>query len=346
MNSALVAEPVATPADPLNLPGLIGTFMGRDALALAAAYLDLGAGDTVLLPAYNCKEVVRPFARRTRLAFYDVRPDLTVDPDELRARIRTTRIKMVLIINYFGFLQPFRKEVKQICAEQGAVLVEDCAHSLLTAGSGDTGDLSVYSFRKLLPLPDGGGLRVNLAGRPPNPRFHPAAYSNVLSVLSSAKSFFNIRSDTFSRAGIANGAENLRSASAPAGNDGRILPLSWFARRGLAKTLRTEIVERKREDFRYWQEISHKSGLSPVFGTLPDRVCPLGFPIRIQDRESIVSRARKEGIQLRVHWRLPATVEREYGNSYKLSTETLTLPVYPELGPRERKRITRLVTAA
>src|SRR2546428_517601 len=98
-------------------PGVIGTFMGRDAFALAASLLDLGANDTVLLPAYLCREVLKPFLGRTRVEFYDLRSDLTVDPEEIRLKLGQARIKMMMIINYFGFLQPYRKEIKKICVD-------------------------------------------------------------------------------------------------------------------------------------------------------------------------------------------------------------------------------------
>jgi len=349
MSATLVSQPATAGVrrNPLDLSGVIGTFMGRDALALAASYLALGSGDTVLLPAYNCKEVVRPFAQRTNIALYDVQPDLTINPDEIRARLRATNARVMVLINYFGFLQPYRAELKKICTDSGVVLIEDCAHSLLTEESGDTGDLSVYSFRKLLPLPDGGGLRIHLEGRQVRTKFHPALYSNVLSVLSSIKSMLKVRSDKLSRAGFADGKENLRSSSPLRQEETYTLPLSWFARRGLAKSNWREAIERKREDFGYWQGICKGDRrLAPVFEKLVEGVCPIGYPIRIRNRESIVAQARAEGVQLRVHWRLAASVEAECVNSYRLSTETLTLPVFPELGRKEREVVTRLISAA
>lgn len=349
MSATLVSPQVvqAKQRDPFDLTGVIGTFMGRDALALAASYLALGSGDTVLLPAYNCKEVVRPFAQRTNVALYDVQPDLTIDPDEIRARLRATGARVMVLINYFGFLQPHRAELKKICTDSGVALIEDCAHSLLTDESGETGDLAVYSFRKLLPLPDGGGLRINLEGRQASAKFHPALYSNVLSVLSSAKSLLKVRSDTLSRAGFADGKETFRSSNTLRREDTRTLPLSWFARRGLANANCADVIEKKRADFGYWQGICKGDRrMHQVFDNLPEGVCPIGYPIRIRNRESIVTQARAEGVQLRVHWRLSPSLQAECGNSYKLSTETLTLPVFPELGRREREVVTRLISAA
>ena len=198
-------------------PGVIGTYMARDAFALAVSMLGLSGNDKVLLPAYLCREVVKPFLGRTRVVLYDVKPDLSVDPVEIEEKLKGARL--LLIIHYFGFLQPHRAKIKKLCEKHGVVLLEDCAHSLLTEGSGITGDLSVYSFRKNLPLPDGGGLKLNGKGIRAGPKFYPRFYANALSVMSLLKSFSRIRSSTLSRAGL---SANVKSGQ-------RVLPLSTFA---------------------------------------------------------------------------------------------------------------------
>jgi len=111
--------------------------------------------DTVLLPAYLCHEVLRPFLGKTKVRFYGIKPDLAVDPQEINEIAVKNKVRMMIIINYFGFLEPRRKEIRQICSDRGIILMEDCAHSLLTEGSGEIGDISVYSFRKIFPVPDG-----------------------------------------------------------------------------------------------------------------------------------------------------------------------------------------------
>jgi perosamine synthetase len=326
-------------------PGIIGTFMGRDALSLAASYLDLTANDTVLLPAYLCQEVLRPFEGKTRVEFYDVAPDLTVDPHEVREKLRTTKARMMIVINYFGVLQPYLREIKEICAESATLLLEDCAHSLLTQGSGETGDLSIYSFRKILPVPDGGGLKINIEGKPASPKFYPKVYSNSLSFLIMAKKFSKIRSEMFSRAGLASRTKNGSSNVAPSKTDDRVLPLSYFTRSRMAKMSFPEIFQKRRNDYQFWQEVAARStSVVPVFASLPPGVCPLGFPVKVKDRDALKSRARKEGIYLSIYWRLPSAVGGEFRNSHKLATEVLTLPVYPELGRKDREVIVRILS--
>ena len=63
-------------AETIPFPEVIGIFMGRDVLSLAISCLDLDSDDAVLLPAYLCREVVKPFLRKTQVKFYDLRPDM------------------------------------------------------------------------------------------------------------------------------------------------------------------------------------------------------------------------------------------------------------------------------
>jgi perosamine synthetase len=321
-------------------PEIIGTFMGRDALRLAVSLLDLHPDDRVLLPAYLCQEVSKPFHGKNRIEFYDVGPELAADPEEINRRLTDARLKVMMIINYFGFLQPHRGEIKGLCGDRGVTLIEDCAHSLLTGGSGDTGDLCVYSFRKLLPVPDGGGLKVTTPGNAISPRFYPRLYSNLLSLLIIAKSRFKIRSEVFSRAGITSRTRRTASKPFTLRHHQRFLPLSWFAQNGMKKAPISEIIARRRGDYLLWQEWSTRSGFcAPVFHDLPEGVCPLGFPVRTRNRDEIKSHLQERGIFLKTHWNLPSTVAAECMNSHALSKETLTLPVYPELAQGEREAI-------
>jgi dTDP-4-amino-4,6-dideoxygalactose transaminase len=335
----MVHRPAANP-----FPGVIGTFMGRDALSAAVSILGLGTDDKVLLPAYLCKEVLRPFLGRTQVEFYDIRPDLSVDPEDIKLRFAKDSVKLMLLINYFGFLQPYRKELKELCTEKGVILIEDCAHSPLTAGSGETGDITIYSFRKILPLPDGGGLRINMTKTTAQPEFYPGFYSNALSVLILAKLFLNVKAEAFSRAGITDKKNDILKDQNASMKIGRIFPISMFAYNGIGNANFLEIMEKRRRAFRFWHEaLDGNRQVVPVFSDLPSNVCPMGFPVRMQDRDLVRSRAQEKGIYLQIHWNLPEVIRREYDNSRELSLQTLTLPVDPEMGQREREEIQRLM---
>jgi perosamine synthetase len=342
--SNVTAEPVKRPhlCDVPQFPGLIGTFMGRDALTLALSCLNLTESDTVLLPLYTCQDVLQSFVRKCRVVFYDVEPDLTITPDELRARLAgQNRVKLVLITNYFGFLQPHRKEIKKLCGERGICLIEDCAHSLLTQGSGETGDFAVYSLRKILPLRDGGGLAITEQTGTRAVHYHSRIYSDTLSFLALGKSLLNLRTEKLSRARVSSGAEKVL----PLPNElSHVLPLSDFARRKIKTIPLHGVSQKRRDDFQMWEkQLCGNRSITPVFQGLPEGVCPFGFPIRLSNRESLESRAKQKGIHLRVHWRLSNTLGTDCNTSHDLSKQMLTLPLYPELSPRERDTLIELM---
>ena len=324
----------------IPFPGVIGTFMGRDALRLAVSALGLAPSDVALLPAYLCVEVLKPFLANCRVEFYDVGRDTAIDPAELERLLIRHQPKVVLFINYFGFLQPARAQIKDLCIRHGARLIEDCAHSLLTEGSGATGDWIIHSFRKILPLPDGGGLKVNNGSELPHPRFRPRIYADLLSLLIVIKSAVKVKSTTFSRAGLTSRAKLLAGAPCSPVEIPRLLPMSIFARRRMRRLDFAVVTARRRDDFQFWLEWSTQTeGVTPLFDRLPPGVCPMGFPALVRNREGVKSLLERRGLLVRTHWHLPESVGGEFVNSRWLAGQSLTMPLYPEFNAADRDRV-------
>jgi dTDP-4-amino-4,6-dideoxygalactose transaminase len=123
------------------------------------------------------------------------------------------------------------------------------------------------------------------------------------------------------------------------------LPLSSLTRRAIHKMSFGEIAQKRRNDYQFWQERCADSNvIIPLFVQLPSEVCPMGFPVKVRDRDALKSRAHSEGIHLNIYWRLPSAVNDEFRSSRKLATEVLTLPIYPDLDHREREIIGRIVS--
>jgi hypothetical protein len=144
---------------------------GRHALAAALHAAGIGAGDTVLLPAFICREVLSAvYARGARPAYYAVDRVLGLAEDA----VALPPARAIIAVDYFGFAQdlaPFR----QYCTRNGAVLIEDNAHGLFSRDEagvplGTRGDLGIFSIRKTLAAPDGAALVFNKAGYTPSPQ--------------------------------------------------------------------------------------------------------------------------------------------------------------------------------
>jgi len=129
-------------------------------------------GKKMLLPGYigisvnEGSGVFDPLAEyQIETEFYRVNPDLSVDMDDFKAKIVSEDVKAVLVIHYFGFLQSDIQAVAMLCRENNVLLIEDCAHTLTSTHDGirlgQFGDFGLFSLHKILPVPDGGILRIN-----------------------------------------------------------------------------------------------------------------------------------------------------------------------------------------
>lgn len=131
--------------------------------------LRLVPGQRVLLPAYvgwSSREGSGVFDPVDKLqldyAFYRVDERLHIDLDDLRHILRTGRRDVLVLIHFFGYVDPGYEQAATLAREVGAFVVEDEAHAMLTdlvgGLTGRRGDVAVYSLHKLLPLADGGML--------------------------------------------------------------------------------------------------------------------------------------------------------------------------------------------
>jgi dTDP-4-amino-4,6-dideoxygalactose transaminase len=130
----------------------------------------------VLLPAYigwsprEGSGVFDPVRESgTPYAFYRMTPRLEIDVAHLREQLEHVRPRVLLLIHFFGYVDPAYDEVVRCAEERGVLVLEDEAHALLTDFiGGTTGRLGVAclaSLHKLLPVETGGGLIVNPMGR-------------------------------------------------------------------------------------------------------------------------------------------------------------------------------------
>jgi dTDP-4-amino-4,6-dideoxygalactose transaminase len=132
-------------------------------------------GGRVLLPAYigwSAREgsgVFDPIAQCELVpVFYRVDDRLHLDLADLEAQLQHG-VHVVVLIHYFGHVDPSYRAAVALARRAGAFVVEDEAHAMLTdlyAGTcGRLGDVCLFSLHKLLPLATGGALVVNPSGR-------------------------------------------------------------------------------------------------------------------------------------------------------------------------------------
>lgn len=140
----------------------LNLFWARNGICLGLEELGIVTGATVLVPSFVCRSVPEAVAASgAAVEFYRVDSSGGADLDDLQQRIRPG-VRGVLAIHYFSCLQPHIADLRDLCDRHGLWLLEDSAHMLPAAmrpgGAGAYGDICVFSWRKFLPLYDGGGL--------------------------------------------------------------------------------------------------------------------------------------------------------------------------------------------
>lgn len=116
-------------------------------------------GDIVLLPAIAPHGIVLPCRKnRLKILFYHLDNSFNPDTEHIRLLLKETNTKALFLIHFFGINRDFA-DIAQLAKETGAVVFEDCAHTLFDdfrdIPSGKTGDIALFSLNKILPVPDG-----------------------------------------------------------------------------------------------------------------------------------------------------------------------------------------------
>jgi len=143
------------------------TQAARDALQTILKAIDFSHDKRLLLPAYigitdrEGSGVLDPVElTETPYDFYKLDNKLGAIKNELYDLIRSGRYRALLVIHYFGFCQNDMAEIVALCKKYDVLLIEDCAHSMLSEEPegqlGKIGDFSFYSIHKYLATKDGG----------------------------------------------------------------------------------------------------------------------------------------------------------------------------------------------
>ncbi len=351
---------------PLGHPRLLLTFSGTVAIHQAFLALALPAGATVLCPAYNCGHEIEPIVRLgLDVECYRVGGDLQADLADIEWKLRRGA-RAVLVTHYFGFAQPLAG-LRALCDRHGAYLVEDCAHALLSDDEwgtlGRMGDVSVYSFRKTLPVPNGGAVLFNdEALTVPPPLTPPPGLTTWL------KSLALVRKSAMDRARDRGALLDLAAlaALAPAvtaselleraypqaatacydpddddfGFDSAILGwgISPYSSRLLERLDCFGIGARRRHNYSILADgIRAMDRYELPLPEVDDHTCPLFLPVLVEERMEMFRYLIARRIYPAVWWdqRHAAVDWSEFPEAAELKDRVLALPVHQDLSDRQ-----------
>jgi dTDP-4-amino-4,6-dideoxygalactose transaminase len=323
-----VSDSSAATAPTFLGPGCVSLANGRSALRVLFALL---APPQVWLPSYLCPSVLEVVDRGSALRFYEVDASLQIASVDWLQRVNAG--DAVVAIDYFGF----RPDPGPFAAARarGAWIVEDACQALLTSGVGGDADFVVFSPRKFVGVPDGGVLVSSRAGvldpitlAPP-----PADWWRL--ALEAA-----LRRREFDADGVDRGWFSLFQTAEETS------PVGPFSMSELARTLLTncfdyaDIARRRINNYRILAEtLAHFL----VFPSLPSGVVPLGCPIRIANRDAVLTSMFAERIYPPVHWHIRNQVPDEFEASHGLASTIMTVPCDQRYGFDDMQRMAALI---
>ena len=305
---------------------------GRIAIGLALREMGVGAGDTVLVPAYHSPSMIPPVHwLGAQVVFYRIHPDTTADLADIAAKIGPS-VKAVMVTHFFGIPQDLRP-LRALCDGHGLALLEDCAHCFFgrfgETPVGSSGDYAIGSSMKFFPIYEGGCLvSARHAIGTMNLRSAGAGFEAKAALAALEASFaygrlpalrillslpLRLKSTLWGalkarRAGSAGGAAGeTSSALAPDSSDSSFnfdprwidKRSSTFSRLTLRAVSHTRIVSLRRRHYLALQAAVGKlPGCRPLFANLPDGACPWVFPLLVDQREAVFERLHAAGVPM------------------------------------------------
>jgi perosamine synthetase len=347
------------------------TYNARGALHQLLQVIPEHKGSTVLLPAFHCTALVEPVAQsRFDVVFYRIQPDLSIDMDDLRAKL-TSKVALLVVVHFFGFPTDL-SALFDLRERAGCYLLEDCAHSFLTLDAGypigGRGDFSIYSYYKTVPSLFGGGLRINsrqLAVPPPR-KTVSLRDSAVINKRLVEHMIENAEDGVFKR-GIqyleARRVARKRAATPigePSGISGFIddpylfrqdlasakMPL--FPKRILLSADWPDIFAVRRRNYELLNAVlKENAAVQKLRPGLPEDVCPWAYPVLLADRAMFEQRLRSLGVPLFtfgevLHPLLQADSSMKTDAEF-LSSRLLALPIHQNLSAQDIEHYAQLI---
>lgn len=290
--------------------------------------VEQGRPQQVWLPAYICDVMVAAVqAAGQSPRFYPLGPDLRADGLAWQDDVRQG--DLVVVVDYFGF--PPDETVIQAARNRGARVVEDAAQALLSSHPGADADFVLFSPRKFVGVPDGGILRVKdkaawIDADPPPPpgRWWLQAFTAGV-----------LRREFDRHGGQRRWFQLFQEAERTAPS--RLYAMSTLAEALLRHSFDYASIARKRvANYRALASALERWALYPE---LPDHVVPVGFPIRLPERDRVRQALFAREIFPPVHWPLAGVIPHEFRPCHELAEQIMTLPCDQRYNQGDMERI-------
>jgi hypothetical protein len=315
------------------------TSCGRTALALILKELRTRGVTHLQLPAYLCDSILSTVkALDFQFSFYRVDDALVAQPEP-------SPNDAVLVINYFGWANPI---VQALAPDQNYFLIEDGCQSFLSAWrlSSSPSHFFFTSPRKFGPTMLGGWCAVSLEENQQSGELLEQIARKSLAArltrgfyLAQKHAPTDPHTERFYLEVLNEVEEFLNRHPVDVALPQLVLDLiqrfDW-----------KDAARRRRANWLQLCELL-SSRVETIFPSLPADVVPLGYLIRVNDRDRLRKKLLDQRIFCPIHWRLPAEITPErFPEAVALSERCLTLPIDQRYGNDDISRLAEAVLSA
>lgn len=321
---------------------------GRSAFLAALQRLGIPKSGRILLPSYLCDSVVAPVVSYGAVPeFYPISPKLEPDLSAIEYKLRNEKPDLLVVIHYFGFPSPGWSELRQLAEKFNIPILEDCAHALYSRPDGkflgSDGAAAIFSLRKSLPVPEGGILVIRDFDEGLEQTETKWKYRELSAltreIVYSVDHFLglSLRARLSARDTILDWTREKNSEAAPDIWDG----VGQLSHRIIQRVDASEIIEKRRRNFMDLSGVVQELGpwLRPLYTDLADGICPVGFPVVVEERDRLRRDLARRGIGVRMFWdRLPEQITtEEFPDSAYLRDRILVLPIHQDINEYKLK---------
>ncbi len=326
-------------AEVSTLNNVTPSFLNNRNLLLANArsgisvLIGLLSPSQVWMPSYLCSTMLQAVDQQvTKVRFYEVDYNLKITS---LAWLHDVKINdLVVIIDYFGF--PCNQACITSAKAQGAWVLEDASQALLSEEIGQLADYVLFSPRKFLGVPDGGVLRFNNNIEINDIKLKPSPEAWWLKAFSATvlrREFDQQKDEDRSWFKLFQEA----NAECPIGPYAMSELSQIFLRYCFDYSM---IAERRVKNYQF---LANLLGDIAILPTLPPKVVPIGFPIRVKNRDLVRQRLFDHQIYPPIHWQIQKIVPKKFRDSHQLADEIMTLPCDQRYDIIDMNRMAELV---
>jgi len=324
--------------NPLDSPSSPPPFFTKRSLLLANArsgirlVVEMLLAPTVWVPSYLCACIIEAIkGTKAKIKFYEVDDSLALSSREWLDEVQ--RGDLVLVIDFFGF--PFDNDCAMRAQERGAWVLDDACQALLTETTGRVADFILFSPRKFLAVPDGAILNIKTEHHFEliSLRRSPAEWWLKAWVATLLRREFDLHGTGRRWFELFREVET----EAPIGSYAMSELSHLLLQKGVAYAT---VAQRRAANYRSLGKALEAMALFPALAT---GVVPLGFPIRVRNRDALRKKLFDQEIYPPVHWPLEGLVPGDFERSHLLSREIMTLPCDQRYDEGEMNRVAQLI---